>query len=540
MILPSYNTGGQGRLLKYEGNVNRMAYFVRWNWSARNYYSDDNENYVPAANVANARNSRIQLHSRSPFTVTIDWGDGTVEQFQSFNSTNSTYHNYVILRSLMYPYYKEGTPQYSVSGDWEYSIPPHHYADDDPDTVRTITVTASEDLYRIVCDSVSMCAFPIIEAASLEYLHVDNTKYIEDIPFDRFQYIPNLTNLLLDRLNSTHGTISTIPESMWNLASLDHLALNGVFDLWDEDACGIRNISKLQSLRSCEICASFLRKYIKEFNDMPNLKSLHIAPGNTRDYKSTSPNGFPSFEEVDAISPNLLTAAFIEYGDVGRTEWPDLSGVGIENLADSGTSNVYHLLDFGATLRSLTTDMPVWIREARSVSRMNWASCFDSQARKDAAVESLYDLVVNWEYVTYTSTASDGKRNQFYGMTVYTYNANYTSSYYRPTGSYQAPDGFEEKASDGNPASPMEMIYVLEKNYGMTIDVVSEADALSAQNYLASHPEALDAPEGGMEESVTGGGNSLIHNSLAPLVAFELFLLSSNLRLREGLCHAVA
>ena len=45
---------------------------------------------------------------------------------------------------------------------------------------------------------------------------------------------------------------------------------------------------------------------------------------------------------------------------------------------------------------------------------------------------------------------------------------------YRPTGIYQKPTGFEKGVSDGNPSSPMEMLYVLVNNYKWTCIIPPE------------------------------------------------------------------
>lgn len=64
-----------------------------------------------------------------------------------------------------------------------------------------------------------------------------------------------------------------------------------------------------------------------------------------------------------------------------------------------------------------------------------------------------------------TSVANDGKRNQFYGLSVSMYNAVYPTENQRPSGTEQAPEGFVKGSSNGSPATPMEKIYVLKNNY---------------------------------------------------------------------------
>lgn len=86
-----------------------------------------------------------------------------------------------------------------------------------------------------------------------------------------------------------------------------------------------------------------------------------------------------------------------------------------------------------------------------------------SQKRSDDFVDSFYRLVTEWDQITMTSVAKDGKRNQFYGLTVSMYSSTFPNENQRPSGTEQAPEGFVKGSSNGSPATPMEKIYVLKK-----------------------------------------------------------------------------
>ncbi len=58
-------------------------------------------------------------------------------------------------------------------------------------------------------------------------------------------------------------------------------------------------------------------------------------------------------------------------------------------------------------------------------------------------------------------------RNQFYKLTLDLYTAVDPTNK-RPSGVYQAPDGFVKGVSNGNPTTPMEKVYVLTNNYEQT------------------------------------------------------------------------
>ena len=91
----------------------------------------------------------------------------------------------------------------------------------------------------------------------------------------------------------------------------------------------------------------------------------------------------------------------------------------------------------------------------------------NTQERADTFVNTFYDKIMSWSYITMSQTASDGNRNQFYKLTLDLYTSAAPTNK-RPSGVYQAPEGFVKGVSNGNPTTPMEKVYVLTNNYGQT------------------------------------------------------------------------
>lgn len=141
-----------------------------------------------------------------------------------------------------------------------------------------------------------------------------------------------------------------------------------------------------------------------------------------------------------------------------RTGWNDdnMSGRGLE-----------HLTDFNADhCNNLRMDkLPDYIYEMRAITWFGVNCSTHTQKRSDDFVDSFYKLVTEWDQITMTSVAKDGKRNQFYSLSVSMYNAIYPTENQRPSGTEQAPEGFVKGSSNGSPATPMEKIYVLKNNY---------------------------------------------------------------------------
>lgn len=215
----------------------------------------------------------------------------------------------------------------------------------------------------------------------------------------------------------------------------------------------------MKKIETLNLSSCYLDRYIKEFNDLPKLTSLNIAPGPPDMWNYFDINIIPSFE-VDKINTSIEAFAFLDDWVNGerRTGWNDdnMSGRGLEHL----TSFI------AAHSNSLRMDkLPDYIYEMRAITWFNVNASTHSQKRSDDFVNSFYDLVVGWDQITMTSVAKDGKRNQFYSLSVSMYVAAYPTENQRPSGTEQAPEGFVKGSSNGSPATPMEKIYVLKNNY---------------------------------------------------------------------------
>lgn len=170
-------------------------------------------------------------------------------------------------------------------------------------------------------------------------------------------------------------------------------------------------------------------------------------------------NTIPLFE-VDKINPKITTFDLFRDWMAGerRTGWNDdnMSGRGLEYLTGFGVGHC----------NSLRMDkLPDYIYEMRAIIWFNVNCSTHSQKRSDDFVNSFYKLVTEWDQITMTSVAKDGKRNQFYSLSVSMYSAIYPTENQRPSGTEQAPEGFVKGSSNGSPATPMEKIYVLKNNY---------------------------------------------------------------------------
>lgn len=240
------------------------------------------------------------------------------------------------------------------------------------------------------------------------------------------------------------------------MTGLTSLAISGVFNLSDPDTSNFRNIKKLKSLKSLTATVCNITTYIKEFNDLPNLENLNISNANLAYYGA---DGVPTFDEISTINPSIKIMNVLGAGYSGsgiRTSWMEnvFAGKGLENLTQL-------LIEYQ---NNLTLVLPEYLKEMNSLNYIYGLNSFKSQSRADTWVNNLYSYMTNWEQVTMTSKLKNGKRNQFYGLSINMWSSGYPYDY-RPSGTYQAPSGFVKGVNNGNPTTPMEKIYVMQNNY---------------------------------------------------------------------------
>lgn len=436
-------------LTRIDEKINRATLFLEFNYAFRNLYSDD-FNFIPPT-TGYDRNEAIRFYSREKGTITVDWGDGSIENFNMVHSSNGYY--VAAWRSYNIDYVKnpnDPTKGWYLgiddTGNYIIPYPNHHYADDRKDVMRKITFSFSCDIYKLDSPMFRMNSFPILEMENLEELTLEWMTLVKEVPYDRISKLKKLTSLSLSRMGNK---LQIIPESLFNLSKLKTLKLNECFNLSNPDSSNIRKISKLQELETLMIHYCDLIYYIKEFNDLPKLNYLDCS-------NQSDPDISPDFNEVSEINQNLTWFDFMNSGSE-RTNWADLSGKKIQNLKSLPAYSC----------NKITLILPQYLKEMRGLTSLDMSLSLQAQDRADSFVDNLYGYIISWNQLTMTSLAKDGLRNQFYGIKVIIYIAAYPRDF-RPSGTYQAPSGFVQGSNNGNPLTPMEKIYVLTKNYNQT------------------------------------------------------------------------
>ena len=480
------------KLLKYEPPTNRITWFTTWNYAVRNYYSDDID-YIPPHPAGSAKNTAIVFVSLEPNMVTVDWGDGNTEQFSFYKCSDGKYRIY--FRSLNIPYIKDPNSVYGgwstpASGQSVVTVNPHHYADDRTDIQRTIIANFSAPLSDFSASAVVMSRMPILESPDLSSFLIADTKRITDFVFDKLEASPNLTELTVSKLVDVidmDARPTVIPEGILAMTNLTTLSIRDVFNFRDIESSGIRGIKNLKKLTYLGISNNGIGKYLKEYNELPELQKITMYDASsTLSLDSMAEYcSYPVMDEVDKINPSLTEFEWIAGWDGGNSNFADCW---FESVTGKGLDNI---IRFPNNLHSTVRPdhFPEYFKEMRACNYFAMVGLFKSQSWADMVPESLYTLMKGWENITMSSTAQDGKRNQFYGCQIQCHNSVNVSDTYRPSGEYQAPAGFVEGFNDGTPASPMEYVYVMVHNYNQKWIFIGETISRASASAEGVHIE---------------------------------------------------
>lgn len=445
-------------LYKYEASSNKFVWFTTWDRALKNYYSED-YNYVPRPIIGNEYNTNVEFRSRKPGMANVDWGDGVKEQFPMTKVQGQNDYR-IIFRSLAIQHRKNPNTTWwfrKEDGSQYVPVDNHAYADGRRDVQRTVSIDFTCDIYYVNVDTCMMTSFPIVDIPDLETLIVSHTMHVNDgIPIDKLSRSKKLTYIDLQNVGKR---MTGMPEAIISKTEVYYLNMFNMLDLRNIDASGIRNIKNMKKLNTLNLSSCYLDRYIKEFNDLPKLKTLNITPGPSGMWNYLDLNTIPSFE-VDKINPTITTFEFLNdwMASERRTGWNDdnMLGRGLEHIISLSASHC----------NSIRMDkLPDYIYEMRAITWFGVNCSTHTQKRSDDFVDSFYKLVTEWDQITMTSVAGDNKRNQFYGLNVSMYSAIFPTENQRPSGTEQAPYGFVKGSSNGSPATPMEKIYVLKNNY---------------------------------------------------------------------------
>lgn len=432
-----------GFLVGYDTALSSVTFYV--NEDRFPCYNGKGADYVPDPVVDSGDfNRNFNISSSKPGFVNVDWGDGTKDQYP-LTKNGSVYR--IIFRSLDIEWRKnpDATTWWfkKEDGSQYISIPPHKY---DSVQKREVTMTFSNVIDSdFSLDGIVLDQFPLINLPDISYLNMTRSVLKNgDIPYDRILNSQNVANIQMGSF-SHPGVWDNWPEGFLKMKRLRYFGCNSVFNFADNPDSNWRRFSEWKNLTEFNFNWCNIPSYDPAFNSIP-AKGINII---------SDRNNIPVFDEVDKVGDNKILVYFMANGSSWKQ---DLVGGKLNKMQEtycgSGTVSV--------------DDLPDWLYEVREFRKWNLQSHFIStQERADRFVDAFYDKMMSWDYITMSQVASDGNRNQFYKLTLSLYESAVPDNK-RPSGVYQAPEGFVKGVSNGNPTTPMEKVYVLTNNYGQT------------------------------------------------------------------------
>lgn len=433
-----------GFLVGYDTVLSSVTFYV--NEDRFPCYNGRGTDYVPDPVIDGGDfNRNLDISSSKPGFVNVDWGDGTKEQYPLVRNGGS-YR--IIFRSLDIEWRKN--PDASTwwfkkeDGSQYVPIPPHKYGSIQR---REVTMKFSNVIDRdFKMDGIVLYEFPLMNMPDISYLHMTRSVLKNgDIPYDRISKSVNLKNIQMGSFYHP-GTWSNWPEGFLNMKDLKYFGCNSVFNFAYNPDSNWRRFSEWKDLTEFNFNWCNIPSYDPAFNSIPAVSISIISDR----------NNIPVFDEVDKVGDDKTGVTFMG----GGSSWKqDLVGGKLNKIHNMYCSSSVVLVD----------DLPDWLYEVREfrIWTLRDGRFINTQERADTFVNTFYDKIMSWSYITMSQTASDGNRNQFYKLTLDLYTSAAPTNK-RPSGVYQAPEGFVKGVSNGNPTTPMEKVYVLTNNYGQT------------------------------------------------------------------------
>lgn len=417
-------------------------------------------------------NDYLELRSPVSFELDINWDDNS--EIEHVVATKSGSFYYVRWYSYDSDYYRKYTGN-GTGGQKDVLIPNwafrnHIFQGIKKEHVVTMTFTKGYIDY-IYAYYLRFGKYPLFEVPELTTIDTSECP-CDVINTDRFLYCPNLTTLGLS--SAISSKYDKYPNSLWQLTKLKNLYIDSFVSDRNADNNGIRNIVKLKNLVNLTIHGG-VDRYIKEFNELPNIRFIKISQnGDTSNIKTIF-----SKDGITKINPNLYQLNPLScWQDDTDTDMDIVTGTCFNEIED--LSHITVLPTFFQIPKGKKIIIPEWMDRTFNFKSLNWGKIFgqDGIDRKpttiDLAIESLYEHTKQFGYnQNYVDGPYKGKRNPWYNLKLTAYSQSQPVSY-RPTGIYQEPTGFDKGVSDGNPTSPMEILYVLVNNYKWTCIIPPE------------------------------------------------------------------
>lgn len=432
--------------------------------------------------------TKLYLRSSSKFSVKIDWGDGNIEDVEAsyvseqklqdkidsgnyndftrltqkqgsfyvlfigyFKNIPYTLFSYIADSQVKTLFVKSNTkePLYPIT---------HEYSDNGVyDVILTITEGSPTLAYL---SGLAGGEYPIFELQDLNNINIECTYFDKDFPLSMFTYLKTLKRLYMRNFLASTHPLQQLPDSLFNCIALTSLYLTLSTPSDDRDLWSYFNldrITKLSKLESLNLAATYKQTvYPKALESLTKLSTLAIIPNDVGELDVTNVESFGNIKDLRVLYNYFFVSK------KGSDYFKTLAQCKADLSKIKTGSFVYGV--------PLTNDrfeaLPDYFNRMYSLQQIFDHFSAGTQSRVDSIVDVVYDETIKHPM----TSQEDGHRNLWYYLTSTLYGYS-TGSPKRPTGTYQAPSGFEQGVSNGTPASQMEKVYVLTHNYSQTWNI---------------------------------------------------------------------
>jgi len=287
----------------------------------------------------------------------------------------------------------------------------------------------------------------------LESLNFGNRSGIQEFPAD----LSTLT--IVRRLEILDSDIPKIDDSLFSLP-LEILSLRNSIDFSTTEASdSLERLAEFVFLEDLNFAGTKLTEFPVNFINRNRLLSLTIGENNEF---TILPINIPI--SVTLLSLEGKTPQLTSYENFDRLV--NLVKLELDNTFDNVNVAIGDELASCELLKNM-------IYKRGSIRVL---------ARTNAIVNNLFNFIVTRGYGNITTGGSD----KFRDMTISMVTGANSNTNNRPSGTYQAPTGFNKNVSNGTPANELEKVYCLVENYGHTFIVGSASVNNGTQTFSPS------------------------------------------------------
>lgn len=369
---------------------------------------------------------RFMLTTSQPNTIYIDWGDGS-------------------------PIYER---EFSGNLEFRTNTPPHVYTDGVVEHKIKIWFKLPSKITAFSSTLVELFGeFPrALSLYSLNNLIITGSYNLNDFPLDFGAGIFNYIHFD----NATSLTLNAIP--LWMTKSrISRLDLGVRFSLGNPLINNVDKLINVKDLSSMTFTGgNVLSDVSSNFKDISTLRYLSIGGNNP----------------ISSITQNINACKQIQYLGVGYVSHTNFGSVNGENNAFNswgyGLTEMTNLMGlYIGICPNMPTTIPIGLEDCINIKTLNFVESYQTIDKITDVVSNYYNFVI----LNASMTLGNTKFRQI------TFNITRSTSNLtpRPTGIYQAPSGYIQGSANGTPASPMEMIYVLVKQYRWSVTITNTA-----------------------------------------------------------------